>query len=147
MSDDNKSILSDRKTTFRDTKSMRSAAKIPYNNLDNKSVLSGKRSNLDPSRSILSGNRSNVGTLNRSQLILEEDIQVDELNSTSEIMEAHEMVESKLNMLSNNILSQISSPSLATQRSITRQVNPRKIHLQNLMLQLKERYTVVKEQK
>ena len=60
---------------------------------------------------------------NRSKMSIDEgELQIDDLNSTGEIMAAHDVIENKLNLISH-----ISSPSLATNRTFPLQFgDPRK---------------------
>ena len=69
-------------------------------------------------------------------------MKIDELDSTGEILAAHDAIEHQMNMLS-----QISSPSGGSRLLPSHEGNPQKQILQAMMMQLKDRYTKLKERK
>lgn len=69
---------------------------------------------------------------------------VDELNSTGEILAAHEIIERQMNMLS--VIS-LPSQDVSISRSYYRPENPQQLLLQKMMMKLKDRYSMVKRRK
>lgn len=69
-------------------------------------------------------------------------MKIDELDSTGEILAAHDAIEHQMNMLS-----QISSPSVASHLLHSQEGNPQRRVLQAMMMQLKDRYAQLKEKK
>ena len=69
-------------------------------------------------------------------------MKIDQLDSTGEILAAHNAIENQLNMLS-----QISSPGNGSRASPSLGENPQKKILQGMMMQLKDRYAQIKENK